>query len=279
MRYRALVWVPVAIAALFLVVELAMGEPGRAVTVRTEVELAKVLWLTGAVAAATSFERGDYLRRGWLLIAGAAAFFLSRDFTQIPAVQATAGAVPLAVTRGMLVVAGNVCQVAGIWLLARFWSAIGFGDAVRGQRRSLFVASLALSVLLTGPSLVHDAAGALAGNLDAIPHLASDLGDGISFVLLAALVRTALALRGGVVFWTWLLLASSEVAWMLFDGARTVTELAGTSWISPPLTESFRVVGALYYCSAGLAQRWVVSAEAPAAPSRGLQFDDSSTPA
>ncbi len=263
MSYRSLVWVPIAVALFFVGAELAMGPSSQALAVRFEVELSKALWLAGALAAARVFESGDYLRRGWLLIAAGVVLFFVRDATLIPMVQAAVPPTALGVVRGILVVSGNVTHVAGLWMLARIWSAVGLDDVVRGQRRVLFAAAIAFSALLTGPSIVHDATTALAGNLEGLPHLASDLGDAVTFVLLAALVRTALALRGGVVFWTWLLFSAGQVAWMLFDGARTLTELFGASSFSSPLVESLRVLGAVYFGTAGLAQRWVVSARFP----------------
>jgi len=263
MSYRTLVWVPVAVVLLFLGAELAMGPSSQGMALRVEVELAKVLWLAGALAAARVFDAGDYLRRGWLLIATGVVFFLLRDVTQIPAIDAAMPPTLGGIVRGVLVVMGNVAQVSGVWTLARVWNAVGLDDAVRGQRKVLFAAAAALLGVLTGPSIAHDAMTTLGGSLEAVPHLASDLGDALSFLLLAALVRTVLALRGGVVFWTWLLFAAGQVAWVLFDGARVLTELFGGSSFSSPVVESFRVVGAIYFCTAGLAQRWVVSARFP----------------
>jgi hypothetical protein len=263
--YRTLVWAPIAVALLFLLAELPMPGSSQVVAIRTEVEVAKLVWLVGALATAQAFEAGDYLRKAWILLAAGVVFFLVRDVTQIPALQASLPATPVGVFRGLLVILGNVMQVWGIWVLARVWNAVGLHDAVRGTRRPLFYTLMAVSVLLTGPSIAHDMASMLAGNLEAIPHVASDLGDAVSFVLLAALVRTALALRGGVVFWTWSLLAASQLAWMLFDGARTLVELFGPTWFSSPLVECLRVVGVVYFCAAGVAQRWIVSARFPVA--------------
>jgi hypothetical protein len=274
MSYRRLVWIPIVVALLFLLAELAMGPSSQALAIHAEVELAKVLWLAGALAAARVFESGDYLRRGWSLIATGVALFLLRDAVQIPLIQATLPATSLGVVEGILVVSGNVCQVSGVWVLARVWSAVDLDDAVRGQRRMLFAAAIAVVVVLVGPSLAHDAASAFAGKLDAIPHLASDVGDAVSFLLLAALVRTALALRGGVVFWSWSLLAAGQVAWMLFDGARTLMELLGPSSFSSPWVESLRVAGAVYIATAGLAQRWIVSARFPVAVAGPVQMMD-----
>jgi hypothetical protein len=261
--YRTLVWLPIAVALAFLGAELALGPSAQAFAVTLEVELAKVVWLAGALAAARVFESGDYLRRGWLIVAASVVLFLLRDVTRIPAVEAALSPLGVGIARGALVVAGNAGQVAGIWVLARVWSAAGLDDAVRGQKRALFAATIALVAVLTGPSITHDAALTFTGHLDAVPHLASDLGDAAIFVLLAALVRTALALRGGVVFWTWSLLATGQVAWVLFDGARTLAEHLGSTSPSSPAVESLRVVGAIYFAAAGVAQRWIVSARFP----------------
>jgi hypothetical protein len=196
MTYRTLAWVPAVLAAVFLMAELALGA-GSLALVHLEVETVKVMWLFGALAAAQGFERGDYLRRGWLLIAGGVACYLARDATLLSSSRT------LTLVGGGLVAIGNASQVVGVAVLARVWRATGLDDAVRGHRRALFGAAVIAAALLTGPSIVHDVASAGSGDVGAIPHVASDLGDAVSFVLLAALVRTALALRGGVVFWVW----------------------------------------------------------------------------
>jgi hypothetical protein len=261
MKYRTLAWLPLLLALSVLVIEIAMGPtPVRAATLRAEVESAKVLWLIAAVAAAVVFEPGDYLRRAWLLLGASSLAFLVRDATLLPFIDSSAGTA-LGVVRGVIVVVGNVAQVAGIWTLARVWSAAGLEEQdARSRRRGrlLLGAAVLLSLGIMGPSLLHDATSLLSGNVEALPHLASDLGDAVSFILIGPLVRVALALRGGVLSWTWTLFAASQVAWMLFDGARTLAELSGTTASAAPLVECLRVLGAAYLCAAGLAQRWVV---------------------
>jgi hypothetical protein len=264
MRYRTLAWLPVVFAAFLLVVELVMGPTtARAATLRGEVEVAKVLWLVAAVAAARVFEPGDYLRRAWLLLGASSAAFLVRDATLLPFapfVAAGPGA-PLGVVRGVIVVLGNVAQVGGIWALSRVWTAAGLEDQDERslwRGRALLGGAIVLSLGIMGPSLLHDATSLRAGNLDALPHLASDLGDAVCFILIGRLVRVALALRGGIVSWTWSLFAASQISWMLFDGARTLAELYGATASAAPLVECLRVVGAAYLCAAGVAQRWVV---------------------
>jgi hypothetical protein len=272
MRYRTLAWLPVIVAAALLGVELAMGPtPARGAVLRGEVEVAKVFWLASAVAAALVFERGDYLRRAWLLLGASSASFLVRDATLLSFVDESAGT-SLAVVRGVIVVLGNVAQVGGIWALSRVWTAAGLEDhdeRSRWQARTLLGGAVVLSLGIMGPSLFHDATSLGTGNLEALPHLASDLGDAICFILIGRLVRVALALRGGIVSWTWTLFAASQISWMLFDGARTLTELYGATASTPPLVECLRVVGAGYLCAAGVAQRWVVVGRNVAKPAPG----------
>jgi len=261
MSYRTLAWGPAAIAFAALVAELAIGKPQ---AVHVAVEAAKILWLAGMLAAASGFERGDYLRRGWLSSALAVGLFLVRDLTLISRVDAAIAASVLGVVRGVLIACGNAAFVWGVFLMVRVWRAADLDDAVRGRGRVLFGAAIAAAVLLTGPSIAHDAMKCFSGHLDAVPHLASDLGDAIGFVLLAALIRTALALRGGVVFWVWMLFSIGQLSWILFDGARTLMGISGAA-DKEPFVELLRVIGALYFGAAGLAQRWVVRARFPIA--------------
>lgn len=262
MSYRSLLWVTAVAATAALLLASALGPSLRPLAIHAVVELAKLAWLVAAVAAARAFEPGDYLRRAWGMIALAVGLFLLRDALQIPSLAAAIPSVAVGGLEAVLVVLGNAAQVWGVWLIARVWSAVGLDDAVRG-RGVLFVAAVALAALIVGPSMVHDVASVAHGSLASLPHLASDLGDAASFLLLAALVRTVLAVRGGVIFWTWLPFALGELAWMLFDGARTLAELAGASTTGSPLVECPRVLGALYFVAAAVAQRWIVSARFP----------------
>src|SRR6266699_884510 len=98
MSYRTLVWMPILVATPLLFAELALEGHPQTLAIGVEVELAKMLWLAGALAAARSFDPGDYLRRGWLFIAAASALFLARDATLLlPVVEATAPATTLGI--------------------------------------------------------------------------------------------------------------------------------------------------------------------------------------
>ena len=77
---------------------------------------------------------------------------------------------------------------------------------------------------------------------------------------------TALALRGGVLAWAWLLVAATQSSWLLYDAAGTVgfafhLEHAHTR----PFEELFRTLACTLAFVSGIAQRWAI---APTRPSR-----------
>jgi hypothetical protein len=262
MKYRTLAWLPVAVLLPVFVVELVIGPSEiQAYLIRAQVELAKGFWLLGCLAAASVFERGDYLRRGWLLTGLTAGVYFMRDVTFIPPLHDALPAAPLGVYSGLVVLAGNVVQVSGAWVLARAWSVAGIEDTrASGRRTLLFVVAVVVALAITGGSIVVDARRVMTGDVSALVELASDLGDTACFILVGPLLRTALALRGGVLAWTWSLFTTSLVAWMLYDGIQGITTIFGVHTQAAPLYELFHSLGAAYYCVAGLAQRRVVSA-------------------
>jgi hypothetical protein len=263
MKYRTLAWLPVAALLPVFVLEMVVG-PGalQSGLVRAEVEIAKAFWLFGCLAAAYTFEPGDYLRRGWLLTGVTAGIYFLRDATFIPAIHDALPQGTLNVWQALIIVVGNGVQVAGAWVLARAWSVSGIEDTRAGSKRTfLFVAAVVVALAITGYSIQHDARRVLSGEYVAWVELGSDLGDAACFILVGPLLRTALALRGGVLAWTWTLYAMSLVAWMLYDGIQGVTAVIGVHETTAPVYELFHALGAGYFCVAGLAQRRVVSAK------------------
>lgn len=261
MRYRAFVVFPLLWSAAFLLGDaLLYATPAYPVFMRAEVELVKTLALAGALAAALALERGDYLRRAWFFIAGCMALLLLRDLTLAPFVSGALEPRSLDLVRGVLVVGANLSQVVGTWMLARAGERAGLGvPASREAQWGVLVLAVMLATAFAGPGVVMNARRAMDGNLGALTGLASAFGDMVSLCLIAPLLLTALALRGGLIGWTWTLLTASYVAWLLYDallvlgpglglgphGARTASEL-------------FRALGCTFGFTAGLAQRAIV---------------------
>jgi hypothetical protein len=261
MRYRTFVAFPLLWAAAFLVGDASLhGTPAYPVFLRAEVELVKALALAGALAAALALEPGDYLRRAWLLIAGCMALLLLRDLTLAPIGLEALGARNLDLVRGGLVVAANLSQVVGTWLLARAGERAGLGvPASRGAQWGVLAAVVALSAAFAGPGVVANARRVMDGDLVALTGAASALGDMLSLCLIAPLLLTALALRGGLIGWTWTLLTASYVSWLLYDGWLVLGPWLGQDprWARTG-SELFRALGCTFGFTAGLAQRAVV---------------------
>ena len=260
MKPRTLVWVPFVFAALFVVLALAAGTGALPTVVRVENETGKLLAAAGCLAAAYAFESGDYMRRAWLYSGGCLLLLLVRDVTIIQAIGGTFTPGQLTVVQGTLVVVANASSVIGTWLLARAWTVSGLEEAPAGTRWALRGAGVAVSLLVTGWPLCVDASKLLAGDLAAIPWVGSDLGDTIAFALVAPVLQTALALRGGALLWPWALLTAGGFCWILYDAGWGFTELLHVE--ADPrarvAVEAMRALACTFVGGAGLAQRAVV---------------------
>jgi hypothetical protein len=254
---RGLLFTPAVFAGAFLVAGLLAGS-WAGVVMRAENEAGKVLAMLGCFAAAQAFERGDYLRRAWVLSGACMLLLLVRDLTLIPVVDAGLAGPGLEPFRRGLVVAANVSSVAGTALLARAWSVAGLSTA--GRRAWLVAAGVVVSLVATGWPLVHDLQRLRDGDFAAVPFLASDLGDTISLALVAPLLETALALRGGALLRPWALLTAGGLCWILYDAAWGIGPLLhidGSAHVGL-VVEAFRGLACGLIACAGVAQRRVV---------------------
>lgn len=254
MKARGLLVAPPLFAGAFLVAGLLAGGWADSV-MRTENEAGKVLSMLGCFAAALAFERGDYLRRAWALTGGCLLLLLVRDVTIVPGVEAALGGPRIEPVRWVLVVAANVSSVVGTALLARAWSVAGLSSA--GRRAWLMVAGVVVSLAATGWPLLHDLERLRGGDFDAIPFLASDLGDTIAFALVAPVLETALALRGGALLWPWALLTAGGLCWILYDAAWGISALlhADEGVRVRLVIECFRGLACAFIACAGVAQQ------------------------
>ncbi len=262
MRFRVLVLFPFLWAAGLLAVHAALsGSPAQPTFLRLEIEAAKVLTLWGSWAAAAAFARGDYLRRAWFLVGLCMALLLVRDATvNVPAVAGLLGPGRWLVVRGVLVVLANVSQILGTWMLARAWSVAELSLPASPASRGIVLALTAvLAAAFAGPGLWRDGVRVLGGDLSALSGVASSAGDAVSLLLIAPLLLTALALRGGVLGQVWSLLAASYVAWLFYDAALVLGPAGGLEASAVrTASEVFRALGCTLGFSAGLSQRLAV---------------------
>ncbi|HEX8789949.1 MAG TPA: hypothetical protein VF765_03290 [Polyangiaceae bacterium] len=259
-RLGSLLWFPFAFAALFVVVALAVGTGSLSTVVRVVNESGKVLAAAGCLGAAYAFEPGDYMRRAWLYTGACLLLLLARDVTIIPVVGGVLAAGQLTIVQGALVVVANASSVVGAWLLARAWTVAGLDEAPAGPRWALRGGGVALSLLVTGWPLWVDASKLFAGDLAAIPWVGSDLGDTLTFALVAPVLQTALALRGGTLLWPWALLTAGGFCWILYDagwGFSEILRVDGDPRVRIAI-ESMRALACTFIAAAGAAQRSVV---------------------
>ena len=257
MKFRVVAVLPLLLVVAFAATSLALGERmPAAITAASEV--GKVLSLAGAVIAGLAFERGDYLRRAWFRYGACYVFLLVND---VLGVVGAAGHGQL-VARGVVVTVGNAYAVWGTWMLARAWTVAGLEEEGAEQRRKrrMFVGAALLSLAVTGWPLVADVRLLLGGDPVVLVSVASDLGDILTLALIAPVMQTALAMRGGLLLWPWGLLTLSNIAWIAYDASSGATD----HWNLGPgvplvASESLRILATGWVLAAGIAQRWAVN--------------------
>jgi hypothetical protein len=256
--FRALATVPALAIALVFLALLLTGFPPAAL--RVEIELVKLVAMIGSFAAAQSFERGEHLRRAWWLSGACIAFLLVRDVlvlidghSQMPLRETTISA---------LVLASNASGVASAWLMAHTFQVAGLAtDESTRKWRVYTVVALLASLVVTLPSLHLSVQGMLRGEFGSLVWFISGVGDVLALGLIAPILLTAIAMRGGALIWPWALLTVAMASWLFYDLAGTIEHLtlfglgrgAGQG-----LEELFRALACVYTGVAGLAQRKIV---------------------
>ncbi len=151
----------------------------------------------------------------------------------------------------------NVGLLSGVWLLARTWRVAAISLPVgRGGAVAVTLGALVLALLVAGPGALAEARQVAAGDWSALILLVSAVVDILSLVLLAPLLLTTLALRGGLFAWPWGLLTASVVAWLLYDGAAALAPSLAPGGF--PLPDVFRGLAENFLFVAGLAQKRAV---------------------
>ncbi|HOX45391.1 MAG TPA: hypothetical protein PK668_17475 [Myxococcota bacterium] len=259
-RFRLLAVLPFLYLVPFVALErwLAGGE-SYGLFLRVEIELVKLIGLAGGLVAAWSFSRGEYLRRAWLWTAACSGLLLVADAALL---LSSAGA-PIALVgplRGGLVLAANTFQAIGLYMLANAWARAGLElPGPRWTRPAAYAVACALALAVAAPALVVEGRGLLAGDWESAVGTASSLGDAVCLTLLAPLLLSYLAFRGGRIGWVWLLLVASGLAWLVWDGVVAYGPALGLPGDMVDLvSESCRALGCWLTLSAGLAQRWAV---------------------
>jgi hypothetical protein len=233
-----------AVAAAAYVGVRHLPAPGRQIYLL----LLEGLACVGPILAARTFEAGDYLRRAWLCFGLANAFlFASAASRFIPGTSPA-----LAWARIGAIFMSNLLTIIGSVLFARTAGKAGLalpGTALsRGGGYVLSVGvALAFGIPSVAPAFAHFSFAHLPSGLT--PFFAT-AGDAVSLALIAPILMTALALRGGLIAWPWIFLTCAELAWLVFDLAIAVLP----DEFDVPAT-CFRMAAYGFTLAAGLARR------------------------
>ncbi len=257
MKYRWLALAPLLLVPLLFAATAAVPsvDEGRVLTVANE--LGKVLGVAGALAAGLAFERGEYMSRAWLLFGLCYVLLLAADSTGLAAPSSAT-----VLVAGVFVVLANALSVLSVWMLARAWNVAGFEDDDAARRRKWTVRFLALAVVvaITAWPLVSDLRRLFGGDPTAIVATGSDLGDMLTFALVAPVLQTALAMRGGLLRWPWGLMAAGSLAWLVYDvtsDAAIMMHVDHGAFLVA--SESIRLLAGGWILAAGVAQRMVLA--------------------
>lgn len=259
MRFRSLALFPLVYAALFAVVAWTIGgaealEP----FIDGQLLFVRVLAIGGCLAAVSAFSSGDHLRRAWLWLVVATAAVLVRDVLRLPpwTLSGLFGEHGTTVVVGLGVLS-NLALLGGVWLLARAWkvAAISLPGGQGGVTIVTVVIALA-ALVVGGPGAIHQLRELMAGNWSALVFFLSAVVDILSLCLLAPLLLTTIALRGGLLAWPWALVTASMASWLFYDAAAAFGPLLGLGAF--PLTELFRGLAETFLFAAGTAQRLAV---------------------
>lgn len=155
----------------------------------------------------------EYVGRAWTL------FFIEYALLTVSELLRRAAPDTASLASGALVIIANIAGIGAYVLMARSLDAAGLGNYT-SRGRKILAAAIALIVaaaLCWGPIV---SASSLNG-------LVSPLADVITFVLVAPLLLTVIALRGGQLFWIFALLTAGTIGWMVNQGASTILRAMG----------------------------------------------------
>lgn len=227
--------------------------------------LRTLLLLNVAIATAFAASKFDwwseYIGRAWTL------FFVEYALLTASEVLRRWGGPDIVTLRETLVVIANVAGIGAYWLMARSLKAAGL-DYYGSQLKKWSVIALAVIVAFL---LCYEPIVSASQDLDTAEGWAtffSPLADAITFLLVAPLVLTTMALRGGQLSWIFGFLATGTIGWMVNQGARAVVTVfgGGDSAIRTGRILGFAIAGA--FISAAAWTQWLAVRRAVKEPPR-----------
>jgi hypothetical protein len=217
-----------------------------------------LLGFIGFLSAALTFGRGEYLRWAFLFLTACYFCLMSLGVLSLLPTFSNGGTGTVLRVAGIL--GANAFQVTGVLMLARAWKISGMDFPVLSWKKDLLIASgLVFSLAFSGPAVWMAVEGLIEGSLGtfvSFSSIVSGLSDTVSLALIAPLLLTAWALRGGILSWTWIFITASILAWLFSDGIDFWGQYIGIAPEELPIfREIFQTVACLFGFSTGLSQR------------------------
>lgn len=253
---------PLALAVVYLIAQsLVAGDAARAHFFVGEIATAKLLATIGCIVAASAYRRGEYLHFAWTLVGIDYGLLFAKDLlfgrvVHLPQVSAAQGEL----ARAACVIVANLAGVIGSFMMAHVWRVAGIAlPGSKTSQRAAMLAGVAIAVAVVGWGAWKDCQMMLGGDHESVVGFASDMGDIISFSLIAPILLTAVAMRGGTVGWSWALITASNLAWLLYDVTWSFERYWHASEASVRVAaELWRGLACTFAFSAGLALRWAI---------------------
>ena len=182
--------------------------------------LALVAAAAGLAASRFGWWR-EYVGRAWTLFFVAYGVLTIGEFTRRFTANITAAEI--------CIVIANIALVGAYFLTARSFKAAGLDFGMSRAKTFLATAvAIVIAFALCHASIISSF-NALRGGSFTPSDLVSPLADVATFVLVAPLLLSAFALRGGQQFWMFALLTIGTVGWMVNQGIGTILELGGNA--------------------------------------------------
>lgn len=212
--------------------------------------------IASAIAAHTFGWWSEYVGRAWTL------FFV--EYALLTASEIFRRTMPDSPASGIAVVVANLAGIGAYVLMARSLTAAGLGGyASRGKKIATVAVALVLAALLCWAPIVSSVKDVQA-DIANVGDLVSPLADAITFVLVAPLLLTVMALRGGQLFWIFALLTAGTIGWMVNQGAGAILSRVGAS---EDLIRTGRMTGfamACFLIAAAAVTQWMATRRAEA---------------
>ncbi|MFL6246382.1 MAG: hypothetical protein ACJ74H_10190 [Thermoanaerobaculia bacterium] len=199
---------------------------------------------------ASKFSSGDRLLKSWLFIGLGYALSAVRHGTRLAGYFDPAIALPNTVGN-VLVIAQNIAIALALLLFVLAWRATGLTAPIsRRAQITSTILGIAVAVIVGGFPLVKALTSAEPNPV----LLISTAGDIVGLSLIVPLALSALAMRGGLLMHTWVYLAASEAAWLLYDVWWALQPPVASN-VSTAVLEAMRLLAVLFAFIATVAQR------------------------